>query len=82
MKELDFKTEGTCSKAIHIEIDDDGIVRNIKFDGGCSGNTKGVSKLAIGRPAKEVADILRGTKCGIKSTSCPDQLAKAIDQML
>ena len=77
-----YKTKGTCSKAIHLEIDDDGVVKNVKFDGGCAGNTSGLSKLAIGRPAKEIANILRGTKCGIKSTSCPDQLAKAIDELL
>ncbi len=82
MRTLDFKTKGTCSKAIHLEIDDDGVVKNVKFDGGCAGNTSGLSKLAIGRPAKEIANILRGTKCGIKSTSCPDQLAKAIDELL
>lgn len=81
MREINYKTKGTCSRAIRIEIDDDGIIRGIEFDGGCSGNTQGVSKLAIGRPAKEVAEILRGTKCGFKSTSCPDQLAKALDEI-
>ena len=82
MKILDFKTKGTCSKAIHLEIDDEGVVKNVKFDGGCAGNTSGLSKLAIGLPAKEIANTLRGTKCGLKSTSCPDQLAKAIDELL
>lgn len=82
MKTTDFKTKGTCSRNIHVEIDDDNIIRNIIFDGGCNGNTKGVAKLAIGRPAKEVADLLRNTMCGTRGTSCPDQLSKAIDAML
>ena len=82
MKTTDFKTKGTCSRNIHVEIDDDNIIRNIIFDGGCNGNTKGVAKLAIGRPAKEVADLLRNTMCGARGTSCPDQLSKAIDEML
>lgn len=82
MKTTDFKTKGTCSRNIHVEIDDDNIIRNIIFDGGCNGNTKGVAKLAIGRPAKEVADLLRNTMCGARGTSCPDQLSKAIDEIL
>jgi len=82
VKTTDFKTKGTCSRNIHVEIDDDNIIRNIIFDGGCNGNTKGVAKLAIGRPAKEVADLLRNTMCGARGTSCPDQLSKAIDEIL
>lgn len=77
-----YKTHGTCSRMIKIKIDDEGIVRDVQFVNGCSGNTQGVSRLAIGRPATEVADILRGVQCGPRPTSCPDQLAKAIDEAL
>jgi uncharacterized protein (TIGR03905 family) len=77
----EYKTSGTCSSQINIEIDDNGIIQEVEFIGGCNGNTKGISKLVKGRKAKEVADILRGTQCGMRGTSCPDQLAKAIDEM-
>ena len=77
----EYKTHGTCSSQINIDIDDNGIIQNVEFIGGCMGNTAGVSKLAKGRKASEVADILRGTQCGNRGTSCPDQLAKAIDEI-
>ncbi|MCR5583184.1 MAG: TIGR03905 family TSCPD domain-containing protein [Eggerthellaceae bacterium] len=82
MIEKDFKTRGTCSRMIHVKIDDEGIVRDVQFVKGCSGNTQGVARLAIGRPATEVAQTLRGIQCGPRPTSCPDQLAQAIDQAL
>jgi len=82
MVEKDFKTSGTCSRSIHLVIDDEGIIREASFVGGCAGNTAGISKLVVGRKATEVADTIRGTKCGFKPTSCPDQLAKAIDEAL
>lgn len=82
MKTKDFKTNGTCSRSIHVEIDDNGIIQNLSFDGGCPGNTQGVARLAVGRDAKEVADLLRNTMCGARGTSCPDQLSKAIDEKL
>ncbi len=71
-----YKTRGTCSTAIELEITD-GIITHCQFINGCKGNTQGVAKLAIGRPADEVARILEGTQCR-GGTSCPDQLAKAI----
>lgn len=77
-----YKTHGTCSSQINVEIDDDGIIKNVEIVGGCAGNTKGIEKLVKGRNAKEVADLLRGTPCGMRGTSCPDQLAKAIDEMI
>ena len=78
---IDYKTKGTCSRNIHLTIED-GIIKEIIFQGGCHGNTQGVSLLAVGRPAAEVAELLRGVDCNGKGTSCPDQLAKAIDQLL
>lgn len=64
---------------IHIEVED-GIVKEVKFIGGCSGNTQGVSRLAQGRPVEEVVKLLGGIRCGAKKTSCPDQLARALTQ--
>ena len=82
MKTLTYRTSGVCSKEIHLSINDDGTIAKAEFVGGCPGNTAGISKLIVGMPADRVADLLRGNTCGFKSTSCPDQLAKAIDQML
>ena len=74
-----YKTSGTCSSAIDFEVED-GIVKNVKFIGGCNGNTQGISKLVEGMPVDEVISRLEGIKCGFKSTSCPDQLAKALQE--
>ncbi len=82
MVDMNYKTRGTCARSIHLVIDDDGIVQQVDFTGGCSGNTKGVSALVKGRPAEEVVQLLKGTKCGFKSTSCPDQLALAIESAM
>ena len=74
-----YKTTGTCSSAIDFEVED-GIVKEVKFIGGCSGNTQGVAALVKGMTVDEVISILEGIKCGFKSTSCPDQLAKALKE--
>ncbi len=74
-----YKTSGTCSAAIDFEVED-GIVKEVKFIGGCSGNTQGVAALVKGMPVDEVISRLEGIKCGFKSTSCPDQLAKALKE--
>jgi uncharacterized protein (TIGR03905 family) len=74
-----YKTTGTCSSAIDFEVED-GIVKEVKFIGGCSGNTQGISKLVAGMPVDEVISRLEGIKCGFKSTSCPDQLSKALKE--
>ena len=74
-----YKTTGTCSSAIDFEVED-GRVKEVKFIGGCSGNTQGVSKLVEGMMVEEVISRLEGIKCGFKSTSCPDQLAKALKE--
>ena len=73
-----YTTKGTCSMAIEYELDDEQRVRNVKFIGGCSGNTQGVAKLVEGMPAKEVISRLEGIRCGSRPTSCPDQLATAL----
>ncbi len=76
-----YKTSGTCSRAINFEIED-GIVKNVRFEGGCAGNTIGISKLAEGMKVEDVIERLEGVMCGFKSTSCPDQLARALKQTL
>lgn len=73
----EFKTSGVCASKIHFDLED-GVVNNIRFIGGCSGNTQGVAALANGKPADEVISILKGIRCGFKPTSCPDQLAQAL----
>ncbi|MBO7376627.1 MAG: TIGR03905 family TSCPD domain-containing protein [Clostridia bacterium] len=77
-KITDYKTHGTCSRAIRVETDDDGVIVSVSFDGGCNGNTKGISSLVRGMKAEEAIERLEGIRCGFKSTSCPDQLAKAL----
>lgn len=76
-----FKTSGVCARAIEFDLDD-GVVSNVRFAGGCMGNTTGVAKLAEGRRADELISVLEGIQCGMKGTSCPDQLAKAIKEAL
>ena len=76
-----YKTRGTCSRQIDFELEN-GIVKNVSFFGGCNGNLKGIGALVEGRPAEEVISILKGMKCGFKQTSCPDQLALALEKAL
>lgn len=76
-----YKTRGTCSRQIDFELDN-GIVKNVSFFGGCNGNLKGIGALVEGRPAEEVIELLKGMKCGFKNTSCPDQLALALEKAL
>ncbi len=74
-----YKTKGVCSRQINFEIED-GIIKEIKFIGGCHGNTQGVAALAKGRTVQEIIDLLEGIDCGGRGTSCPDQLAKALKE--
>ncbi len=76
-----YRTRGTCSREITFDIED-GVVRNIRFLGGCSGNTKGIAGLAEGMDAEEVVKRLKGLDCNGRGTSCPDQLAVAIEEAL
>lgn len=76
-----YTPSGVCSKGIDFELED-GIVKNVRFTGGCSGNTQGVAALVQGMPAEEAIRRLKGIKCGFKPTSCPDQLAKALEAAL
>jgi len=77
---IEFRTRGTCSRTILLEVDD-GIVTSCKFVGGCAGNTQGIASLVVGMKVEDVIEKTKGIKCGFKDTSCPDQLARALMQM-
>lgn len=81
METLKYKTQGTCSQEIEIELKD-GVIESVKFTGGCNGNLKGVAALVKGMTPQEVIARCKGIRCGFKATSCPDQLAQALEQML
>jgi len=76
-----YVPKGVCSKAIDIDIQD-GIIQSVSFTGGCNGNLQGISSLVKGMPAKEAISRLKGIKCGFKPTSCPDQLAQALESIM
>ena len=80
-KHIEYNTRGTCSRKVIIDIEDDVIV-DCKFIAGCPGNTLGVSTLVKGMTVKDAISKLKGIKCGMKSTSCPDQLALALEEAL
>lgn len=77
--QFEYKTKGTCSQKIFFDVED-GKVHNVQFLGGCNGNLKGIGSLVEGMNVDDVIARLEGTKCGMKSTSCPDQLAKALKE--
>lgn len=81
MDSLKYKTQGTCSQEIDITLKD-GVIDSVVFTGGCNGNLKGVAALVKGMKPEEVIARCKGIRCGFKSTSCPDQLAQALEQML
>ena len=76
-RHLEYKTRGTCSRMIIVDVED-GIVTDCSFVGGCSGNTQGVAALVRGMKVEDAIERMKGIKCGMKSTSCPDQLAEAL----
>ncbi len=75
-----YKTKGVCSMQIEFDLEGE-IVKNVIFTGGCNGNTQGIAKLAEGRRKDELISLLSGIKCGFRPTSCPDQLAKALEEI-
>lgn len=78
-----YKTRGTCSRSITVDIDDGShVIKSVAFQGGCNGNTQGVAKLAQGRRAEDIIETLRGIDCNGRGTSCPDQLAHALEEAL
>ncbi len=76
-----YQTKGTCSKQITFDLND-GIVSNVSYLGGCNGNLQGVSKLVEGQKAEDLINKLKGIQCGMKGTSCPDQLARALEEAI
>ncbi|MDE6042531.1 MAG: TIGR03905 family TSCPD domain-containing protein [Muribaculaceae bacterium] len=78
MAHYQYTTQGTCSRVIDFDVDAEGCVRNVRFTGGCHGNLQGIAALVEGCKATDVAARLAGIRCGSKTTSCPDQLARAL----
>ena len=76
-----YQPRGVCSRGMDIEVEE-GIIRSVHIEGGCNGNLQGIARLAEQRPAAEVIPLLEGIRCGMKKTSCPDQLAKALKNAL
>mgnify|MGYP002524748229 FL=1 len=76
-----YKTKGTCSTSIDIELKD-GVIDSVKFTGGCNGNLQGISALVKGMKPEDAISRLKGIRCGFKPTSCPDQLAHALEEMI
>lgn len=77
-----YYTQGTCSSQIDLELDEQGIIQDVQFYGGCHGNLQGISILVRGMKATEAISKLQGIRCGYKNTSCPDQLATALSQAI
>ena len=77
--QFEYRTKGTCSQRIIFDVDDN-ILKNVQFIGGCNGNLKGISSLVEGMNIDDVIAKVEGISCGFKSTSCPDQLAKALKE--
>lgn len=75
-----YQTKGTCSAYIDIELDGD-IIRSVSFFGGCNGNLQGISRLVEGMKVEDAVSRLKGIRCGFKNTSCPDQLAQALESL-
>lgn len=76
---MQYKTSGTCSQLIDLEVEGD-VIRSVAFTGGCNGNLKGISALVSGMKVDDAISKLKGIKCGFQNTSCPDQLARALEQ--
>ena len=77
----EYRTKGTCASKITFSLED-GVIHDVKFTGGCSGNTQCVAALVEGMDAREAVQRMKGIRCGMKPTSCPDQLAKALETAL
>lgn len=80
-KHIEYNTKGTCARAVIVDVED-GVITSCKFVGGCHGNTQGVAALVTGMKAEDAIAKIKGIKCGMKSTSCPDQLSLALEEAL
>lgn len=82
MRHITYTTHGTCSRLINIDINDSGEIADVSFVGGCNGNLQGIGALVRGQRPEDVIARLKGIRCGAKPTSCPDQLAQALEEAL
>lgn len=78
---ITYRPKGACSRLMRVEVED-GIIRQVEVQGGCSGNLQGITRLLVGMPVQQAIERMEGVRCGGKPTSCPDQLAKALRQAL
>ena len=78
---ITYRPKGVCSHLMQVGVED-GIIRQVEVQGGCSGNLQGISRLLVGMPVQQAIERMEGVRCGGKPTSCPDQLAKALRQAL
>lgn len=81
MKHIQYQTEGTCSQLIDVTVDDNDIIQQVYFVGGCNGNLQGICRLVTGQKIDDVIGKLDGIRCGTKRTSCPDQLCRALEKL-
>lgn len=77
-----FRPKGVCARSMQVEVDDQGFIQDLQVEGGCSGNLQGIGALLKGMPAQEAIERLRGIRCEFKETSCPDQLARNLEQAM
>ncbi|MBO4463961.1 MAG: TIGR03905 family TSCPD domain-containing protein [Prevotella sp.] len=80
-KHIQYETRGTCSKLIDVTCDENDVIQQVFFLGGCNGNLQGISQLVLGQKIDDVMKRLDGIRCGTKATSCPDQLCRALEQL-
>ncbi len=81
MKHIQYQTQGTCSQLIDVTVDDNDIIQQVFFVGGCNGNLQGICRLVTGQKVDDVIAKLDGIRCGTKRTSCPDQLCRALEEI-
>lgn len=81
MKHIQYHTQGTCSQLIDVTVDDNDVIQQVYFVGGCNGNLQGICRLVTGQKVDDVIDRLDGIRCGTKRTSCPDQLCRALEEL-
>lgn len=81
MRHIQYQTQGTCSQVIDVTMDDNDVIQQVFFVGGCNGNLQGISRLVTGQKIDDVISRLNGIRCGTKRTSCPDQLCRALEEL-
>lgn len=81
MKHIQYQTQGTCSQLIDVTVDDNDVIQQVFFFGGCNGNLQGICRLVKGQKVEDVISKLDGIRCGTKRTSCPDQLCRALEEI-